>query len=300
MQRLVLPRPRGTHRLCAGVGRVKPIVPLTPQLRRVGLRQPVERAIKMVTRQTVLIADLDHRHARLGGVGVAGIGVDVGQQLAGILLLQLDHAGLELPHRLVCPRQVLRVGKPVALIERPPHVKVHVHVDAALLESGDHIIQLLKLRGIEIPLGLRVVGQDRLRGLRHEVHVPRIHEMQAHTIDAEAGQPRRQLVRVLVFREIGRPRQIRRMEPDRPHVRDEIPVLDSDEAVLAGRRIEQMRHAGGVVRAIVGDHEREHGRELRRRATRGHQPDHPQPANQQFHFFSACSAMPHADNPEKN
>jgi len=243
MQRLSLPFPCVLQGRCVGIRGVQPDVPLTAEFRRVGFRQAVESSVIVMARQRIFVADFDHRHTRLVGVGVAGVGIDVRQQLLCVLLLQLDHPRHKLADSLVRPGQLFRVLEAVTLVQRPSDVQVDVHVEASFLERRDHVVEFFQLVGIEVPLGQRVVGQNGLRRFRHEVHVPRIHEVQPYAIDAESRQTRRQLVRRLVRRKVRGAGKIGRVETDGARVGDEMTVLHSHEAVLAGRRIEQVGDA---------------------------------------------------------
>ena len=102
-QRLVFPCPGGLKRGRVGIGLVQPVIPLAAQFGGVGIRQTVKRAAQIGPEQRVLVADFDHRDARFIGVGVAGVGVDVGQEFARVLFLQLDHARLKLADAFVGP-----------------------------------------------------------------------------------------------------------------------------------------------------------------------------------------------------
>ena len=203
----------------------------------------------------VLVADLDHRDGRLVRIGVAGVLVHVRKQIARVFFLQFDAARVELPDGLVRPRRTLRNA--VARVEGASHVEVHVHVDAALLEGGDHVVELVELRRGELALGLRVVVEDALAARIHEVLVPGVHEVQAHAVDAEAGEARGKAVGDIVLREVRGAGEVSAVEADGAGVRHELAALHAHETMLAGRRVEEVRHAGGVVRPAIRNHERE-------------------------------------------
>ena len=77
-------------------------------------------------KQGVLVVDLDERHGRLVGVRGLRVGVDVGQQVAGVLLLQLDHPRLEVVQALVVVGPLLAGGEAFRVAEPPRDVEVQV------------------------------------------------------------------------------------------------------------------------------------------------------------------------------
>jgi len=86
--------------------------------------------------------------------------------------------------------------------------------------------------------------------------------MEPDAVDAEPSQPSGHLIGVLVAGEVGRTGQVRGMQPDGPGVVDKPAAFGTDEAVFAGRRVEQMRHARRILRPVVRDQKREQGREV--------------------------------------
>ena len=165
-------------------------------------------------------------------------------------------------------------------------MQVHVDVDAALFQRRDQII--LTVDGI----GVQTEGLGRIRAERagqpaafaedagfrsgHEVAVLSVEVVQPHAVDAETREPVGRFISLRVRREVRRPGQVGRMEPDAPLVRDEPSVLHPHEPVLAGWRVQQMRHADGVVRRVIRNQKRKQRREgLRRERRDPDQPDYP-------------------------
>ena len=139
--------------LVRGILLLQPFVPLPLQLVLERLRELLDAHVPARDDEAaVLVADFDHRDGRLVRVGVSGVLVHVREQVARVFLLKFNATRVELPDGLVRPRRTLRDS--VAFVEGASHVEVHVHVDAALLEGGDQVVELVELRGGEVALRL--------------------------------------------------------------------------------------------------------------------------------------------------
>jgi len=208
----------------------------------VGVGQVVQLAPAPRGPQRVLVVDLHKGDRRLLGVRGFRVGVDVGQQIAGVLLLQLDHARLEVVQPLVVVRPLLAKRESLLVVQPPRHVQVQVRVDAVLLELVDEVVELLD--------PLRV--DDRLVGALAPDRA-RVHVVHAHAVDAEAGEPGGHALGLLALREAGVEAEVGGPEADRPGVGHQAPLLRAHEAVFAGRLFQPRRDVGGVVRGVIGE-----------------------------------------------
>ena len=99
-QRLSTLGPHISQPLRGGVTPLQPLVPLPTQFHPEYLRELVERPGQPSVEQAVLVVDLDHRHRRVRGVRLPGVGIAVQQQGSIVLLLQFDLLGIEEPHHM--------------------------------------------------------------------------------------------------------------------------------------------------------------------------------------------------------
>src|SRR5437879_5161803 len=94
-------------------------------------------------------------------------------------------------HLLDLRREAVRAG------ERAGDQQVQIRVDAVFLESRDQVIQTVECLGVK-PSGWPVAASANARREWELVHM-----MKPDRVDAELGQARRDLVRVLFARKIG-------------------------------------------------------------------------------------------------
>jgi len=250
-------------------------------------RHAVDRAAVVIVEEGVLVIDLDHRHARVVGIRQLGVGIDAGQQRLGIRLFGGDHQRIEKAQPFGEARDM----------------QVHVDVDAALFQRRDQVILAIHRFRVQ-PEGLGRIRAERAgqpaafaedAGLRggHEVAVLGVEVVQPHAVDAEAREPVGRFISLRVRREVRRPGQVGRMEPDAPLVRNEPSVLHPHEPVLAGRRVEQMRHADRVVRRVIRNQKREQRRRRFLRTDRQcHHAQHP--ADYAASFFHCFCPSPYS------
>ena len=85
-----------------------------------------------------------------GLVAVFGprVSIHMGQQILGVLLLEIDEARIEKREPLA-PLDFVEVLHAVAGLIRPAHVQVEIDIDPALLEFGDLVVQAVELLGVE-------------------------------------------------------------------------------------------------------------------------------------------------------
>ena len=202
----------------------------------------------------ILIEKLHDGDGRLVAVFGFGVGIDVRQQLLRVFLFQLDEARVE-ERETLGPLDLVVVAHAVAGLVGAAHVEVQVDIDAALLELGDLEIQAVELLSIERAAVGACGIDDAARG-------GEIEKVQADDVDAEAGQGGGPHGGVFLGRQFDRP-AAPIGEVDAPEANalavgfDEVAALDADEAVLAGRRIEEERHVRrGRGRGAMIHHER--------------------------------------------
>jgi len=251
--------PRGIEFLAGSVTRLEPGVPFFQNVGAVILGQRGDLELQ----QRVLVVDLDLGHARLAGVGRLGIGIDVGQQRAGVIALHADHLLVDLVQALAVARQLFlpvaggeAVGKVLALPVIARDVQVEVAVDSVALERGDEVIQPVELPRIELVFLRRARLPDAARrGLIVEV-------MEADAVHPEAGQPRREPVGGRAIGKAAREGEVggEKLHPPALSIH-EMAVAHREESVLARRGVIQPRNI--------------HDRVLRRRfESRNHEGKH--------------------------
>ena len=154
---------------------------------------------------------------------------------------------------------LLAHGEPGAKPSRASSVRaVHVHVDAALLELRDQVVLAVAPLGVEPTPRAKVLREDALLLREHERAVGAVEVVEAHAVDAEAGEARSEAFRLLVGREVGRAGEVGRVQAHAPPIVREVPVLHADAPVLSGRGVQEMAHVHHIVWSVVGDDEREH------------------------------------------
>ena len=234
-ERLHLLLPRRLHLLVAAVLLQEPVVPLVAEHGGVWLAEAVHRAVQVLAPERVLVVELHHGHHGVLEVAHPRVGVHVREQFARVLLLHLDDARVELVRALV-----------------------HVHVDAALLELRDQVVLAVAPLGVELPPRAEVLREDALLVREHERAVGAVEVMEAHAVDAEAGETRGEALRLLVGGEVGGAGEVRRVQAHAPLIVDEVSVLHADAPVLPGGHVQQVAHVHHVLRRVVRRHEREH------------------------------------------
>ena len=196
------------------------------------------------------------------------------EEIAGVLAFKFDYPRVKLVEALVRP---FRPGRDaIALVKRPCHVQIHVHVDSALLELGDEIVHPLLPRRVKFTLCLWIERKDALclrrlgRPAFAEEAVFVVEKMEAYAVDAETHQTRGEAIRLFVRREVGGTREVRSVEAHASPVVHETPILYADTPVLSGGSLHEMAHVHHVVRRIVRRQERKHpfrrGERKRRRS----------------------------------
>ena len=152
-QRLSTLGPHISQPLGGGVTPLQPLVPLPTQLPPEYLRELVERPGQPGVEQAVLVVDLDHRHRRVRGVCLAGVGIAVQQQGAIVLPLQFDLLGIEEPHHVPaligCADLLDLRRQAVGGVERAVVERTEVNVDATLDELGGEVVESVQRLGIE-------------------------------------------------------------------------------------------------------------------------------------------------------
>ncbi len=161
-QGLIRPLPRLQHRLGCAIFLAQPCVPLRPEFGRKGFAQAVDSAVVVFVEQRVLIVDLDHGHARFIAIGALRVGIDVRQQIACVLFLQLNHARLEIIEPFVKIGPPITRAEPVALVPPPAHMQIDVHIDSALLQSIHQVIHPFQHRRIKTALRRGIVRNQPL------------------------------------------------------------------------------------------------------------------------------------------
>jgi len=196
----------------------------------------------------------------------------VGEQVAGIVALQFDHARGEVVGALAEVRQLVGVLKAILNTQRPRHMQVQVGVNAILLELVDEPVQAVKLLGIEV-LVVRVGGVPDAAGAMEHVQV-----VEAHAVNAQGGHASGDARGQVLVREAVGEGHIGPQEPQPPaRAIIEATVPPGHEAVRARRTGAVGGHIDQAVGGGIADDERKPPlRRLRVRRHRRHQQRHDQ------------------------
>jgi hypothetical protein len=155
----------------------------------------------------------------------------VGQELPGVLLLQLNQPLVEVGEPLGEPQQLV-VGHSVARFVGAADVQVEVRVDAAVLELGDEEVQPVELGRIE---GAGVVAGGFDQALRGHA----VQEVKPDAVDPVPGELLRQNWRGFLRGDRRHAGDVHSPDPKsaaaRPH---QVSALRPDETVLSGGRFE--------------------------------------------------------------
>ena len=179
----------------------------------------------------VFVVDFHERDGGFVGVAVAGVGVHVREQVAGVVALEGDHRGAEIVHALV------EVGVPFFLRARAVgigarDVQVQVGVDAVLLQFGDEKIEPVELPGVE---RAAVLCEDAV-GRAHHVHV-----VEAHAVDAKLRHARSDLRGHVLVGEIRGEAGVHAEDAQAFFSGEKMTILHAHEAVAARRLVVQPR-----------------------------------------------------------
>ena len=176
------------------------------------------------------------------------------QQLPGVLLLQLDEPLVVHGVPLHAGGNGAGVFQLVPLQKGAGHDQVDVQVDALFLELGEEVVEAVQPLRVEQAAGAFVVVQQRrfpaAGPVSDAVADGGVGGVKADHVHAHAGKALSQLLRVLVARRVGARGDIKAQESGALTVfKEEMPVLDADEAVLPGGRVQKM---GEIQNAAVG------------------------------------------------
>ena len=172
----------------------------------------------------------------------------------GIFLLQLNEAGVVDGIALGAEREAAGIVQPVAFREVAGDQQIDVQIDALFLEFGGEIVEAIQtLRMEEAARALFIVQQRSFlaaRPVSDALADRRVGRVHADHVHAQAGETLGQALGVLVSRGIGAGGNVETQETGACAVfKDEMTVLDADEAVLACRRVQQV---GEVQNALIG------------------------------------------------
>ena len=253
--------PSGAELVGRAVFLRKPSVPKALELVAIRLRQRVEFAPRPRGDDRVFVVDFDDRDARVVDVSLAGVRVDVRQQVAGVLLLLGDHSRVEVVDALVLRRETIRVFEAVALVERSRNVQVNVDVNPFFLKAIDHVVELVELFRVDFRSRFLEVGAP---------NVAAVHMVQPNDADPEPRKGPSEELGVFFLREVGAEAEVRAEEARVAGFEREPTVFRSEEASRPGarERIVPSLDVSDVALGAVLNNEREFGRvvgEKRRR-----------------------------------
>ena len=239
----------------------KPSVPKALELVAIRRREIVELAPRPRGDDRVFVVDFNDRDARVVDVSLAGVRVDVRQQVAGVLLLQLDHSRVEVVDALVLRREVFRVFEPVALVERSRNVQVDIDVNPFFLKAIDHVVELVELFRVDFRSRFFEVGAP---------NVAAVHMVQSDDADPEPRKRTSEELGVFFVREVAAETEVRAEEARVAGLEREPTVFRSEKSSRSGvrKRIVPSLDVGDVALRAVLDNEREFSRvvgEKRRR-----------------------------------
>jgi len=235
--------PRGAHGLAAAIGLGEPSIPFARHRAAKRLRQPGQRVGDL--KHGVLVVQLDDSHSRVFRIREPGIGIDVADQVARVLLLRRDVRLIDEVDALAETVHLFRLAG-IGTAD----MQVDVHVDAVLLELSDQPVELVELLRVQ---RLHVVVEDALRRLG-EIEV-----MQPDEVEAEFSEPTRHARRLLLGRHGMVVADVRAEQPhfaaaavhDPLAVRPQMPVRPSR---LRVEKREVNRRAGSVsIRQVRND-----------------------------------------------
>ena len=152
-------------------------------------------------------------------------------------LLQIDEPAVEKGNLFGIFLHIVRIIQVVSGQEIPVTIKIHLHIDAFFLQAVNEII---------LPIhDFRIQGAGVFPGivdLRFTAPSPwmRIGRMQAHDIQAGAGQPVRDNFSIRFLRSIGVAMEVEPVKPDALIISlENVTILDSKETVLPCGSIQQ-------------------------------------------------------------
>ena len=189
----------------------------------------------------VFVVDFDERDGGFHSIGIAGVFVDVREEVAGVGFLQRDHGGVVVVHAFVELGAAFfvrfgQVGVGAADVE------VEVCVDAVFFERGDEVVELVELPGVE---GAAVFFKNAGRCAEH------VHVVEADAINAELGEARGDFVGVLVLWEVRGEAHVHAEDAQALFAGKQVAVFDVHEAVAACGFVVQPGDVGDGGRGVV-------------------------------------------------
>ena len=255
-QRLLGELPRRARLLRGAVLLHEPVAPELLEALAVHVVTAVKSPSPVRVPEGLLVVQLYHGDDGILQVVHASVGVHVRKQFLRILLLQLDQRRIKLIGTLVHAAGAGRDA--VRHSQLACDVQIDVHVDAAFLELRNQVVLAVAAFGVELAARLAALVEDALLLRQHERAVGVVEVVEAHAVDAEAGETRGEALRLLVRGEVRGAGEVRRVELEAPLVVDEVPALHADASVLPGGSGEQVAHVHHIVRRVIRRHEREH------------------------------------------
>ena len=167
--------PRLARSFVAAVLFQNPCGPQRLQLLAIRVGEVVHLPGPPLEAEGVFVVDLHERDGGFVGVALAGVGVHVREEVAGVVLLHGDHRGAVVVHALVVVGVALFLGARTVGVGAGD-VQVQVGVDAVFLQLGDEEIEPVELAGVE---RAAVLCEDAAGRAEH------VHVVKAHAVDAK-------------------------------------------------------------------------------------------------------------------